>query len=49
MGFGSYDESEQEDTTVEADNEMSEKMKRARHRGEMEQEDEDLDELMQHL
>ena len=49
MGFGSYDENEQSDESVEIDQEQTDKMSRARYDGEVEQEDEDLDELMEHL
>lgn len=49
MGFGSYDETEQSDEQVEIEEEQTDKMSRARYNGEVEQEDEDLDELMEHL
>ena len=52
MGFGSYDEGEQgkhDQETSEEDYEMSDEMKRARHSGKEENEDESVEDMMSHL
>lgn len=51
MGFGSYDEEEQQqDNTADTEEmEQSDKMKRARHNGEVESNLPELDEMMGQL
>lgn len=52
MGFGSYDESEQENNEIDQDIEemtIDDEQRRARHDGETEVEDEEITKMMDHL